>query len=186
MKDKRPLLVLVALVAIVAGAYYLLDSRSDGSSSGTTPVTTATTLDADANDDATAEDFDTAIDRLVALENELFENPNPNRVSELMLAKCECYTDTRSRLETLDKENYELDGDSLKIEQISFLRSTATTMEGVVRLTGGGGKVVDETGTTVEPAASGAFQPLIYTLEKDQDGVWKIADRSLPEEIVPE
>lgn len=187
MQDKRPLFALVAIVAIVAGVAYFMNGDDGGTSTAPTGGSTAPVTLADGTPAAepSAEEFKRQVERLTAAENALFKAPDPTKVDEIMTANCQCYTDTRTRVTALKDKKYSFDGDNLNLLTASYLRGGGTTMEGAVRLAPGKGKVVDDNGKVIEPAASGDYQPLVYTLERGPDGVWRIAGRSVPEEIVP-
>src|SRR5688572_9721164 len=112
MTDRRPLYILgiflVALVTIVAL------TRVGGGESKRTEVMGVTVTT------STPPDWQAGMERVTKLENELFANPDPSRVGEMMTVECTCYADVRNRLQALKDKGRHVDGDNLRVESTTL------------------------------------------------------------------
>jgi hypothetical protein len=186
MRDRRALIAVVAFIGVIGVGLYL-SSNSDPFDEAT-PTDTAVpaqTEPAESLDVSEAEqgNFRSEIERIISIENELFADPDPSRVNEIMLQGCDCFDQTRQRLEELDANNWRVDGDNIEIVNASAYLVEESMIEGVVNVAPAGKPVVDATGSVVEDSPSGSFQPLVFVLDKGQDGIWRVSERRLPEEV---
>ncbi len=192
MKDRRAIIFLVVLLIVMVGGALVIRSGGDSSSTGTggsdgSTTTTATGASATSTStsipQATQENFDTAVRRVSDAENELFSHPDASRVGEIMDSSCGCYADAQKRLTNLSSKGWRVSGPNITVLKTSAYETTPTTVEGVVNVSTGTYKVVDASGKAVEAAPNPSTQPLVYVMKKGQDGVWRIFDRHLPEEV---
>ena len=187
MKDRRALIFIVFLVVVMVGGALFIRSGNDSSVAEDVPASNTTTSIASQTTapitQRTKEDFDTAVRRVTAIENELFTNPDPSRVGEIMTAECSCYGETRAALSNLASKGWRVKAANIAIESTSVYSTKADEIEGVVEVSTFSNPAIDKSGNSVEKPPTPSNQPLVYLMKKGQDGVWRIYDRHLPEEV---
>ena len=185
MTDKRPLIALVVVLALFAGAYtfgqwYFFEPTATLDNSDA-PSTTTTTAYVD-SDVAVATgdlaDWQAGIDRITAIENELFANPDPSRVGEIMLPSCSCYQPTVDRLTALKQANQRVAGANIVLTETQFLNQDGNRVEIFTNPQPAGFPTIDSSGQTVEASPSRNNIPLLYTMDKTSDG-WRLAERQV-------
>lgn len=177
MKDRRP--IVVVIIVLIALATFGVLSR-DWSQSSADPVapsasTTSSTV-------KPGEEWRPGFDRVTQLENDLFANPDPTRVDEVMLPECTCYSDTKNRLQALHDKGYRIDGANLLVDSVSLSqRIDDKTVQLFVVLSDNGKPVVDAGGKVIEASPNMKRRGLLYVLRSDGT-TWKIAKRNLIDE----
>lgn len=168
MTDRRPLYVLgvFALVILIVFALTRIGDDDDTEVLGVT-VTAAPSA------------WEAGLERVTRIENELFANPDPSRVGEIMTADCPCFADTRGRLQALKDKGRHVDGDNLIIESATLNQQVNDDRVRVfVVISDNGRPTVDASGNVTSPSPDVERAGLIYTLARGTDQQWRIADRS--------
>ncbi len=187
MKDRRALIALVVVgVLMVSGVAYarVINPSNENGVEGDS-VTTAAPSTTPPTSSAVVglSDWEAGLAQIIKVENDLFMAPDPSRVGEIMLTECACYADTVSRLTNLKTKGYHVDGANVVITRAQKVdEPAANQVRMVVDVKPDGKPGVDASGKEVFPSPVGYFPPEIYTIEKGQDGIWRIADRHVAKE----
>lgn len=185
--DKRPLIVLVVVLALLVGGYVLTnrDDKGDNASSPTTvttaaPSSTTVVSDTPALLAATgnASDWQAGLDRINRIENELFQNPDPTRVGEIMVPSCTCYQPTVDRLTVMKSAGRHVAGANIVLNNTAFVEQISDSRVSIFTDPQPAGfPTVDASGKKVEDSPTRNKLPFLYILDKDSDGVWRLSDR---------
>lgn len=184
MKDKRPLLILIA-VAVLFGGTFAATQRSDGDPLTPSSTTTAVTFPTTATTaPAPAAPWEAGLERVNRIENELFAAPDAARVDEIMLPDCSCHGETRSRLQRMKANGQRVDGDNLVLEYPDLrTQISATEVEVFVAVSSRGRPLVDRNGEAIEASPTVERVPLLYILRLGSDNQWRILSRGpVPEQ----
>jgi len=171
MINRRPLYVLSLFVIVMI--VFLLASRmnlNNSSDANTTSTTTSTTI--------APTDWQVGVARVTALENELFSNPDPSRVQEIMTTDCTCYNSTTQRLTTLKEQGRHVDGDNLKVDSVTLHQQISPDeVRAFVVISDNGRPIVDSQDKVIETSPKADRAGLLYLMIKGTDNQWRIADR---------
>lgn len=125
--------------------------------------------------------WEAGLARVQAGLNELFSNPDPDRLGEYVDPACRCMAPLKHRLEELARAGQHYRGDSQRIDKAVLRKERAPgDVEVMLTLPPLTATLVDAQGEVVSsdttPAGMTAFRLL-----RGEDGVWRLRDRSTDE-----
>lgn len=207
MSDRRPLIVFATFLAIMAGIVLLSqrgeDPKTTASNDDSSTVETTSTTAAGATQpnsgtkttgttakieipttipNAGPDQYRSILERLIALQNDLLQSPDPSRVGEIMDPKCACYTQTRQGLQVLVDRKWHVQGPSTGISAAALVSKSDTEMRISTTLVSLGNPTVDQNGNVQKTSERGPLTPILYVLKKNTNGRWLITDRQTYEE----
>jgi len=174
MKDRRPLIFLIALLVVAGASAFAIRSGADsGPEAGpSAPVTQLVPTTA-----PPLPEWRIALDQVTLLENQAFISPDPALASAFMTKGCNCYGETVKRLTALRKAGHHFAGDTVGILEATPIGEVTSTEAKLSVVVGGvPNPRVDASGTVIADGPEGSIQ-LTYLLKKEAGGVWRIADR---------
>jgi hypothetical protein len=200
MKDRRPLIVFAIFLIVMAGI--LITTRhSSGTATNNGPSTdqTTSTTTADETTTTTAKSETTSptpttvvnagpdqwrsiFDYTIGVQNAAFQNPDPSKVDLIMDPACNCYSQTRTGLQSLADKKWHVKGDTLRTNTVALISKSDTQLRITVTFVGTGSPTVDQNGTVKEQGSTGLREPILYVLKKSTNGKWLIVDRHNYEE----
>jgi hypothetical protein len=200
MSDRKPLLVFIIFIALMAGVILVTrdGSSSNDNASGpddSTVETTSTTVIGNQSTVTTVaipipttvpnagpDQWRSIFDRLIALQNDMLQSPDPARVDEIMDPTCACYSETRTALQTLQDRKWHVQGPTTNISVATLVSKTDTQMRISATLARTDSPTVDEAGKVQQQGKRDLLDPILYVLKKNSSGTWVIADRETYEE----
>lgn len=120
-----------------------------------------------------------ALDHITAVENDLFQHPDPSRVASIMLPSCSCYQADTDSLSQLQQRGLHIAGPNISLSDITLVASTLTEVTVHVAVTLLNQPAVDAAGQVVEQSPKSDHVPWTYTLKEGPDGQWRISSREL-------